>query len=118
MMNGKNEIIFDLFDKQMSFQNKITGIEKPIDNLEYYSYHVQAMVEEMGELVKADKRWKSIRNTHYDKEEKMDELADVFITVLNITMYSGFNIEDLLKKVDDKIEQNEERLREANKNEK
>ena len=38
------------------------------------------MTEEMGEVLASDKRWKTHRKERYVREEKLDELADVFIT--------------------------------------
>ena len=85
-----------LFESQVEFQKMVTGDSTlPRDNIANFSYHVQAMVEEMGEVMKADKRWKTHRNTRFVPEEKLDEIADVFITAMNIAIHSGFTAEDV-----------------------
>ena len=102
----------ELFGKQMSYQYKVLRLRKdsnqslPQDSTKWFSYHIQAMVEEMGEVMKADKRWKTHRNERFEPSEKLDEIADLFITVMNIAMYSGINGQTLSKAVCDKIKQN------------
>lgn len=65
-----------------------------------------ALQEEIGEVLKADKRWKTHRNDHYDPENKLVEIADCLITLMNVTMYSGFTSEQLVNAVLDKITEN------------
>ena len=64
------------------------------------------MVEELGEVMKADKRWKTHRNHRYEPDEKLDEIADVFITAMNISIHSGFTAEDIEKAISNKIKEN------------
>ena len=116
-MNGKTNTFSQSFKRQVSFQKLITGANCPGDNLEQFSYHIQAMVEELGEVVKADKRWKTHRNERFLVEEKLDEIADVFITAMNIAMHSGFDSETIEKAISDKIQRNFERLQKATEKE-
>jgi NTP pyrophosphatase (non-canonical NTP hydrolase) len=93
--------------KPYSFENP----EKlPCDSVSIASYHLQALAEEFGELVKSDKRWKNYRNTHYDKTNKCEELADCFITLFNIAMYSDIDSATLLNVIREKIKTNTVRL--------
>ena len=92
------------------FQEQVTGAKCPGDNLPQFSYHIQAMVEELGEVMKADKRWKTHRNHRYEPEEKLDEIADVFITAMNIAIHSGFTAETIELAIASKIKENYERL--------
>ena len=107
---------YELFSKQVEFQQKLlkkkTGEEVvlPIDSVNWFSYHMQAMMEELGEVLKADKRWKTHRNNRYEKEEKLDELADVFITAMNLCIYSDFDYDDISEAISKKIEENSKRL--------
>ena len=121
MMNGKtNNLVksfFNSYNNQIHFQKEITGAECPGDNLHEFSYHIQAMVEELGEVMKADKRWKTHRNTRYVPDEKLDELADVFITAMNISIHSGFTAEQIEEAIAKKINENFERLAIAKKEE-
>ena len=92
MMIGKS--LRSLFEVQKEFQNSITGTPLPEDNTAWFSYHMQAMVEELGEVLKADKRWKTHRNNTFDQEEKKKELADIFITIINLFLFSGIDSDE------------------------
>lgn len=107
-MNGTN--FESSYTSQILFQSKVTGANCPGDNLAQFSYHIQAMVEELGEVMKADKRWKTHRNTRYELDEKLDEIADVFITAMNIAIHSGFSSEDIENAIANKVKKNFERL--------
>ena len=123
MKNGKKEwgidyspplsnLTFDdIYNNQIEFQKIVTKKEHlPEDDINWYSYHIQALIEELGELMKADKRWKVLRNNKYDRNEKIEEFADVLITILNIAIFSGFSLDDIIKAIYIKIHQNFERL--------
>lgn len=108
---GMNNRTFEMsYDSQIAFQKEITGAQCPSDNLTQFSYHVQAMVEELGEVMKADKRWKTHRNERYVPEEKLDEIADVFITAMNIAIHSGFAAFEIEQAISKKIDENYKRL--------
>lgn len=109
-MSGKMNSFKDSYDNQIHFQEAITGVKCPSDNLKQFSYHIQAMVEELGEVMKSDKRWKTHRNERYEPEEKLDEIADVFITAINIAIHSGFSAETIEMAISKKINENYERL--------
>lgn len=108
MMIGTN--FNSSYVRQSLFQMSVTGANCPGDNLEHFSYHVQAMVEELGEVMKADKRWKTHRNERYEPAEKLDEIADVFITAMNIAIHSGFTANDIEEAISNKISNNFERF--------
>ena len=110
-----NDSFSSLFDKQRSNQavllkngkyNDFTSRRDmlPSDDPKLCSYHIQQLVSEIGEILDADKRWKNFRNEKYDKEAKADEIADCFIVLMNVAMFSGMSAEELYKAIDDKIE--------------
>lgn len=123
-MNGKkSKSLNDLFVCQMKNQDKFlrsgiydrfkdeTTMTVPVDDVGLASYHVQQLMSEIGEVLEADKRWKSHRNDKNDKDGKLEELADCFIVLMNMVMFSGFDgnnleeaIEKKLKKVSDRFE--------------
>lgn len=109
-MTGKMNNFAQSYTNQTHFQEAITGAKCPGDNLTQFSYHIQAMVEELGEVMKADKRWKTHRNERYESAEKLDEIADVFITAMNIAIHSGFTAEAIEGAISRKISENYERL--------
>ena len=52
------------------------------------------------------KRWKTHRNENFNQEEKVDELADVFITAMNLAIYSGLSGQDVYDAIKRKIKEN------------
>ena len=119
MKNGKKSNFEDLFKRQVEYQKDVMSFEYgfeeskpnlPQDNVSFFQYHMSAMVEELGEVLKSDKRWKTHRNSRFIPEEKLDELADVFITLMNLCIFSGFDSEKISSEVDKKIDENIRRL--------
>lgn len=109
-MSGKDKFQ-ELFERQIVFQNIITQLYYlPKDDIEWASYHMLALTEELGELLKSDKRWKTHRNEHYDPNNKLEEIADCIITLMNISMFSGLSAECILKAIEKKIYKNFEKI--------
>ena len=117
-MTGKttNAITFQqLFKIQLITQDKLIGkgvydrykdehtTTVPTDDVGLASYHVQQLMSEIGEVLDADKRWKSHRNKKYDKNAKLEELADCFVVLMNIAMFSGFDGNDLENAIQKKL---------------
>lgn len=106
-----------LYKNQISYQARILarqndqGSAIPRDDVHWFSYHIQAMVEELGEILKADKRWKTHRNSTFDAENKKEEIADMFITAMNLAIYSGLEYDELSTIIKNKIEGNFEKLK-------
>lgn len=107
--------IFDftkLYETQQGFQYLVTKEQHlPTDDLEWFGYHVKAMVEELGELLSADKRWKTHRNVKFEQENKLEELCDVFITAMNLCIFSGIEGNQLYFAIKDKIQKNYQKWR-------
>ena len=74
------------------------------------SYHVQQLMSEIGEVLDADKRWKNFRNQKYDENAKLEEIADCFIVLMNIAMFSGFDGNRLYDAIEKKINEVSERI--------
>ena len=104
-----------VYDLQKRFQTDecaiYTDIYKlPIDNPEMFKYHTMFLMEELGELIKTDKRWKHFRNKNYNQNDKLSELADCFICLMNIALFSGFSGEEIREAIINKIFKNYSRL--------
>lgn len=108
-----------LYQKQINFQKKVLkkGLynfenikDLPYDEPKIFSQHIQHMISELGEVLSADKRWKSFRNGHYDEDNKKEELADCFIVLMNMCIFSGFTAEDMEKAILDKMIENMKRV--------
>lgn len=120
-MNGKNKTLEECYDEQVKFQKEVAkkygynvDVKNiPEDNIEVAKYHMLALLEEAGELVKSDKRWKNYRNTYYDKQNKLEELSDCIITLLNVAMFSGISGKELAEALETKMNENYNRIREA-----
>lgn len=112
----------ELYNQQMDFQSDLIrkgvyedyGVEGrevklPADYPRLESYQIQQLVSEIGEVLEADKRWKSFRNGKYDPAGKKDEIADCFIVLMNVAVFSGLSAEDVLEAIEKKITVNNER---------
>lgn len=87
----------------------------PCDDVSLSSYHIQQLISEIGEVMECDKRWKNYRNDKFDKDAKLEELADCFIELLNIAMFSNFSAKELSQAIENKIEIVKERITKLNK---
>lgn len=83
----------------------------PDDNKNLFSYHMQAIISELGEVLEADKRWKNYRNVEYNRSDKLEEIADCFLTLMNIAIFSGYQSYEVEEAINNKITKNFERLR-------
>lgn len=90
-----------------------TDMTLPNDSVSLSSYHVQQLVSEIGEVLDADKRWKNFRNEKYDKDAKAEEIADCFIVLMNIAMFSGIDGDELAGVISRKLYTVRNRVEEA-----
>lgn len=111
-----------LFNRQMANQSKMlqdgmydmfksegtTTI--PVDDVRLMSYHIQQLMSEIGEVLDADKRWKNFRNQKYDESAKLEEIADCFIVLMNVAMFSGFDGIQLTDAIVNKLNEVSERI--------
>lgn len=101
--------IGSLFREQLMFQ-ELLGFRVPTDDPEMLAHNAIGLVTEIGEVMQADKRWKkNKRNTHYDRDEKLSEFADVTIFLINMCLYSNITAKDLHEAVLKKINTNKQR---------
>lgn len=124
MIGRTNVTLQDLFNKQMENQSKMlqdgmydifkseSTTTIPVDDVRLMSYHIQQLMSEIGEVLDADKRWKNFRNQKYDKNAKLEEIADCFIVLMNVTMFSGFNGVQLTNAINKKLAEVSERIKE------
>lgn len=117
-MSGKtnNATFVELFNSQVENQNALIkkgsyyGFSSrefdcvPVDDPRLCSYHVQQLVSEIGEVLESDKRWKNFRNDRFDRDAKLDEIADCFIVMMNVAMYSNFTGEEVAEAILNKID--------------
>lgn len=94
----------------LTLLERLDDQEIPCDKPRLVSYHIQQLISEIGEILDADKRWKSFRNNKYDKRAKLEEIADCFIVLMNIAMFSGFSAEQVLDAINAKLTIVEDRI--------
>jgi NTP pyrophosphatase (non-canonical NTP hydrolase) len=114
MTNGETSNFSDIYNRQIGFQRELIlsgeygdlnmSESLPSDSVEAVSYHVNHLICEIGELLKADTRWKSSHKL--DVGNKKEELADCFIELINIAIFSEINCDDLLRQIYNKQELN------------
>lgn len=107
-----------IYDMQIKFQNlvkdkapyKFNVGNLPEDNVNGFSQHTLQLMSELGEVLSADKRWKNYRNDKLDVENKKEEIADCFIVLMNMAIFSGLTAKDLENAIVDKINENFSRI--------
>lgn len=111
-MSNQVPALSELFQKQLEFQQLIKKdkFEGYVDDPEEMSKSILGLICEAGEVLQADQRWKSNgRNTYFDRDEKIVEIADCFIFLLNVCIYSDVTAFDIANAVDEKININRQR---------
>ena len=114
-MPESNDSFLDLFNAQLMNQEwllqqgKYEGFTdrfdfEPVDDPRLCSYHIQQLISEIGEVLEADKRWKNFRNEKVDRAAKADEIADCFIVLMNVAMFSGMTAQETYNAIKQKIE--------------
>ena len=107
-----------IYKKQIEFQKMVCKkspyefevLDLPEDNVKGCSYHLQQLVSEIGEVLSADKRWKSYRNSKNDRENKKEEIADCFIVLMNVAIFSGLSPQELEEAIINKMDENAKRV--------
>ena len=107
-----------IYQKQLEFQKDVCKKapyefavgDLPEDNIRGFSFHLQQLVSEIGEVLSADKRWKNYRNNKLDAENKKEEIADCFIVLMNVAIFSGLSAEELEEAILNKIDENAKRV--------
>jgi len=107
-----------IYNEQISFQNEVVKKKPyefpvehlPEDNIKGFSFHIQQLMSELGEVLSSDKRWKNFRNDKLDLENKKEEIADCFIVLMNVAIFSGLSAEEVERIILEKIHKNFKRL--------
>lgn len=121
-MPESNDSFLDLFNAQLMnqerllLQGKYKGFTdrldfEPVDDPRLCSYHIQQLMSEIGEVLEADKRWKNFRNEKVDRAAKADEIADCFIVLMNVAMFSGMTAQETYDAIKQKIKVVDNRIK-------
>lgn len=118
---ASSKSFISLYVMQREFQQRLIDegmygnlgyVNLPDDRLNLFSYHMQAMISELGEVLEADKRWKNYRGGEYFRSDKLEEIVDCFLTLMNVAIFSGYTSYEVEEAMINKMMENEERLNE------
>lgn len=106
--------LFGIYEKQIVYQEKLNGSEVfGKEDPQKFADSMLGMFVEGGEALHEDERWKvGIRNHKYDRDKKVEELADCFLFLLNALIFSEIGCNEFLRAVEKKQNINLERLKE------
>lgn len=105
-----------VFEKQKVLQSLIKNkyTDDLPDVIDMYNAATGALVE-IGEMLQTDTRWKAFttgskKTTVVNKEAFIAEWADVFIYLMNVIIYAGYEIGDARVAVNEKQHKNYKRF--------
>lgn len=103
-----------IYNKQKELQSKL-GLGVGSENvIQWYNALTAANIE-IGEALSEDTRWKHLINgntkvPYVNRDAVIEETADVFIYLLNACIFYNISIKELLTILENKQNQNIERL--------
>lgn len=96
----ENNVLKEMFEKQITLQNIACNTVVPNDNPEQFYLHTTACIVELCEAIQTDNRWKTMiggkRKEKNDRDEKLYELVDAMHFLINAVLYAGFSYEDFV----------------------
>ncbi len=101
--------LYSIFNEQTNQQQILSNLTLPCDIEDNFFYNVLLMFEEIGEILHTDRRYRreAYRATNnYNEREKISELADLFLIILNLIIYSGYELDTFLDIVQRKQTEN------------
>lgn len=108
-----------LYTIQKEFQQTLGFTNVPCDSAQLMSESLLGLIGEVGEVLQADQRWKKNgRNVKYDRENKVEEIADCFIYLLNACIYSDISSFEISNAIEKNVFKNVERYLENKESEK
>lgn len=105
----------DMYQMQVDFQNTLVedgyaglaeNITLPADDINIFKYSVLHLISELGEVLEADKRWKTSRNIKFVEGDKKKELIDCLIIVFNMLISSGMQADEIVALYRQKVKEN------------
>ena len=110
-MTNNQDSLVQMFNKQKEFQKLLTGVELPKVDYTQLNYTMTALLAELGEVLQADKNWKNWKKTktEVNREDLLDEIVDVYHVIINMTLYLGFDANDVINRFFEKNKVNFER---------
>lgn len=92
-----------IFDFQKAFQSELHGIELPALNNAVIGEYALGVFTELGEALAVNKNWKKWRcQSEFDEQAFREEIADIWLFLVNITLASNMDAEDILAEIERK----------------
>jgi len=102
-----------LFELQKELQLLIHNVELPEKHPELIPLHVTGLIAEIGEVLNVNKKWKTWREqTDESDEYLLEEIVDAFKFLTNITLFCGFDADDIYRVSVEKDKENHRRQEE------
>ena len=114
----KNDTLGKLFELQKEFQAKFYGDpakDLPKEIPEYIPMQITSLIAELGEILEENQKWKHWRRNPppADYNNLLTEVVDAFHFLINITLFLGFDSNDVYDRF---IEKNKENIGRQNSN--
>ena len=86
-----------MFDKQKEFQKRLSNVTLPERRPDLIPMQITGLVSELGEVLGEYKEWKNWKKNFkpVDNRQLLDEVADVWTFLINITLCLGIDAEEL-----------------------
>jgi dimeric dUTPase (all-alpha-NTP-PPase superfamily) len=109
--NNPSNPLKTMFDKQKILQGRLYGVELPKMMPEKLTMQVTAIVAELGEILEEQQAWKDWKKNPkpVNKENLDTEISDVWHFIINLSLYLGYDADDILRCFLKKNQTNHER---------
>ena len=92
----------NIFQKQIELQKIAFNKTLPKHEPDLVSYFALGLVSEVGEVLQADKTWKPFHKGTRDEWSALEELADCWLFLINLTLAEGYNCRAIKEMICDK----------------
>lgn len=113
-----DETLENIFEKQIALQKIAFNKELPNHEPKLVSYFALGLVGEVGEVLQADKTWKPFNKGTRNEWSTLEELADCWLFLINLTLAEGYDCRTIKEMIHDKQEVVFERIKREKSREK
>jgi NTP pyrophosphatase (non-canonical NTP hydrolase) len=90
-------MLMTLFQRQKIFQKRVVGVDLPKLIPNQIPITTTSIVAELGEILELVQHWKTWRKNppSFKREDLGEELADLWHFVINLSLYLGFDADEV-----------------------
>lgn len=96
------ETLENIFEKQIALQKIAFNKELPNHEPKLVNYFALGLVGEVGEVLQADKTWKPFNKGTRNEWSTLEELADCWLFLVNLTLAEGYDYRTIKEMVVEK----------------